>query len=185
MKQRRLEDGIAKLQSLLQSFPDDPFLQQDLKAAQETKALRDRTAIIETEIRALEALFRKGDARGVKDRASQLLQSYEEPRARELLGWANKTLSEVRGIQRGIDGSTRRWLWIGGIIVALALAVAIYLKIRPVTVEFRVQPREITFGYRLGGRCPNPVPSRSMGSHPIRYGSWPPAIPGSRSLPRK
>jgi hypothetical protein len=156
LMKRRLEDGIAKLQSLLQSFPDDLFLQQDLKAAQETKALRDRAAIIETEVRELEALFRKGDAQGVKDRASQLLQSYEEPRARELLGWANKTLSEVRGIRREIDGSTRRWLWISGITVALALAVAIYMKNRPVTVEFRVQPREITFAYQLGGPLPKP-----------------------------
>ena len=101
-------------------------------------------------------MFRKGDARGVKDRASQLLQRYEEPRARELLGWANKTLSELRGIRREIDGSTRRWLWIGGITVALALGVAIYMKNRPVPVEFRVQPREISFAYQVGGSLPKP-----------------------------
>jgi hypothetical protein len=157
VKQRRMDDAIAKLEALLKSFPEDPFLLQDLKAAQDTKALRDRAATVETEIRALEALFDKGDAQGVKDRASRFLEKYEEPRARELLNWATKTLSEVRGIRRKIDGTLRRALWIGGIAAALVLAIVFYLKTRTGSTdvtELGVQPAELTFTYQRGGPMP-------------------------------
>jgi serine/threonine-protein kinase len=168
LKQRRLEDAIAKLEALLKTFPDDLFLQQDLKAAQEAKALRDRAATVETEIRALEALFNRGDAQGVRDRASRFLEQYEEPRARELLNWANKTLADVRGMRRKMDGDRRRWIWIAGIAALLVAAIVIYVSTnRPapqqVSAEVRLRPAELTFTYERGGPLPKPANIDVMG----------------------
>ncbi len=51
----------------------------------------------------------------------------------------------------------RRALWIGGIVIALALAVVFYLKSRTGSTEVTelgVQPAELTFTYQRGGTVP-------------------------------
>jgi Sulfatase-modifying factor enzyme 1 len=83
--------------------------------------------------------------------AAHLAQQQIEPATQ-----APETLSKVRGIRREIDGSTRRWLWIGGIAVLLVLAVLLYLKMRPAERVLNVQPAELSFAYQRGGALPKP-----------------------------
>jgi serine/threonine-protein kinase len=152
MKQRRFEDAIEKARQLAAGFPEEPF-QQDLQAAIAARELRDRRLQVDAEIAEIEKLFHQGDAASVRARAEALLTSGEEPRARELLNWARKSLSELKVIKRKAAGPLRDWRWIAA---ALAVPIALFViwKIWPpaqaVVGELRIQPVELSFSYRRG-----------------------------------
>ena len=136
-------------------FPDDPFLAQDLEAARSAIKLRDSRAEVDAEVAELEALFRKGEAETVKKKAASLLQKHEEPRARELLAWANHTLAELKAIKQDAKRRPRWVLW--GVVAAGLLVVsslAYRLTVRPPASAIEVSPKDLTFEYRNGEGLP-------------------------------
>ena len=156
MKERRFEDTVNRALQLIQEFPEDPFLMQDLQAARSAIELRDRRLQVDAEIKQLETLFRAGDAAGVRRQAEQVLKKYEEPRARELLAWANKTLAELKDIRRETAPPRRTWLWVVAAVAVLLLVIAIYefATHQHGAVQFQVKPTELAFIYQIGGPAP-------------------------------
>jgi hypothetical protein len=153
MKQRRFEDAIEKARQLVGSFPEEPF-QQDLQAAISARDLRDRRQQVDAEIAELEKMFRQGDAASVRKGAEKLLESYPEPRARELLDWAKKTEQKVRSIKKKADGPRFDWRWIAAVVaLPIVLFAAWKLIPKPTTTppgELHITPTELSFSYRPG-----------------------------------
>jgi len=123
-----------------------------LQSATSAIALRDRRRHVEAEIDELEKLFRAGDASAVRARASQLLKQYQEPRAKELLDWANQTMAEAKSIRKEAAGPRPRWPWLAGAAAILVAVVVIVIlrERKPPVAKIAVRPSELTFIYRRG-----------------------------------
>jgi hypothetical protein len=166
----RLEEAIAIISRLLEDFPGDPALDADLKAIQAAKLLREERIRTDALINELEILFRNGDAEAVRRGAKQLYSNRKEPRAAELLDWAEKSIAQTREIRRK---SRRRGpiLIAGGIgVVAAVVVVAAIVGLPPAPAPITVQPEELAFSYAEGGSVPQPVSFRiKAGSRDQRW----------------
>jgi len=84
----KFDAAIRKLDELLSQFPHDRVLEEDRQSLAAAQKLREERLRIDKQLDALEKLYRKGDASGVREGAARLLAESENPRARELLEWA-------------------------------------------------------------------------------------------------
>ena len=154
----RFEDAIELLNKLLVQYPGDPLFTADLRIANETLELLKRRGEIDAQVAEIESLFKVGNAASVRKSARAMLAETEEPRARELLNWAERTLSQATAIRN--QGKNRKTLLYAGVGAVLAIAaLAIWPPpppppdpLSPVTVS----PSELTFHYRTGDTVPEP-----------------------------
>jgi serine/threonine-protein kinase len=144
-----LEAAIAALECLLQEFPDDPALLSDLAAVQSALVLREERRRMDSQIADLDILYRKGDAEAVRSGAKRILSRHKEPRASELLQWAEKSIAQGRQIRKKSRANQPVLLWGGG-IAALAIIVAVWAVRGPDRHPQRrldIQPEELAFSY--------------------------------------
>jgi serine/threonine protein kinase/predicted Zn-dependent protease len=144
------DEAIAKMEALLRSFPGDAVLLADLKSARETLILRQERARLESIIGELDNLYRKGNAKAVQRGARELLKKHKEPRAIELLEWADRSIKQAGEIRRQARNRRPALLWAG---LASGAALVLALIIWP-QEDITVQPDRLTFTYQRGGPIP-------------------------------
>jgi serine/threonine protein kinase len=147
-----LDEAIALLQP---AASNDPDAARDLQSAIEAKKLREQRSAIDAKIAVLEKHFRKGRALEVREGAQELLTTTEEPRARELLIWAQKSIAEATNIRvQGAGGKNRKIPFaIAGVLILTALAYVIWRRTIP-TNQIALAPQEIAFQFKNGDPLP-------------------------------
>jgi eukaryotic-like serine/threonine-protein kinase len=165
VRTRKFDEAAGLLRALLADFPNDPQLQEDLKSALGAKELQERREALDREVGQLEKLYRKGDARGVKEKASRLPPDLQDARIRELLDWAEKeTARQAHDQARESADSLRRrrqqrMVWGAAAAAALivALLIPLYIHYRRVQVILS-GPEQLSFSLPSG----SPRSSRSF-----------------------
>ena len=157
MKGGQFAEAIAKAEALVHDFPGDPLAQQDLQAAKSARQVRERGAELEAQIAELEALFHKGDSDAVRKRAKAILQTYDDPRAKELLKWADRSQTELKAIKREAAPAKdkKRLLYLATPIAIVLIVFGLYQWLKPGPAgQLRVTPRELSFHYWIGDAPP-------------------------------
>jgi Bacterial Ig-like domain (group 3) len=152
-----LGEAIARIQSLLEEFPGDQALMADLETIRGAKRLREERIRMDSLIGELDALFRKGDAEAVKRGAKEILSQHKEPRASELLDWAERSIAQTREIRRKSRARNPLMLWggIGGLVVIAGAAIVLgIIGKRWHPLEFDVEPADMVFSYLQGSQIP-------------------------------
>lgn len=145
-----LEAAIAGFQDILREYPDDPALLNDLAAVQSAVALREEHRRMDSQIAELDVLFRKGDAEAVRSGAKKILAEHNEPRASELLLWAEKSIAQARQIRKKSRASQRVFVWggIAALAIIIVAVVAIAGRRKPPAPRLSVEPAEFLFSSR-------------------------------------
>lgn len=157
LRDRQFDPAVRALQLLLKQFPGDPGLEDELQGALAAKARH----LMNERIAELEALYRKGRAAVVKEKALALLAEVEEPRARELLAWAESALQKrdeappSQFIPPSVPERERKKAGLAWVALAVVLAaggsVAYWLS-RPAhhPATLSLQPTDVAFDYNIG-----------------------------------
>ncbi len=130
LRRKLYQEAIDRYEYLLTQFPKDVQLEQDLVAAIAARERQERLEKIGAEIKRLEEFRRMGDAETVRAGSLALLQSQEDPRARELLAWAEAKLAGPQKVQTGWQGR-RLALVAAGLVAVVALGGAWMYVSRP------------------------------------------------------
>jgi len=155
LKREEFKEAIDKAEALAKDFPDDPVIRQDLQAAKSAMQVRAQSAELERQIAELEALFRKGDSDGVRKRAVKLLQKYDDPRAKELLRWANRSQTDLKALKIEARPKDRKLLyWLTPVLIVLIIVGVYKLVNPPVPGQLRANPPDVSFTYLIGGPLP-------------------------------
>jgi hypothetical protein len=101
LRANQFDAAIAAYRQLLQQFPKDAAIERDLQLALSSKKEFETKASLDAQVAQLEQLRQKGDAAGVAAGAKALLAREEDPRARQLLRWAESKLAEAEGGKKG------------------------------------------------------------------------------------
>jgi serine/threonine-protein kinase len=136
---RKLRDAITILEALLADFPGDSVLQEDLKSARGALELQEQREQLDREVALLEKLYRKGDARGIKERASALPPNVQDARVRELLLWATTELERPRQDSQRQSAESLRHKRKQRIILAAVIACGVLAAI-PIAMVLRPGP---------------------------------------------
>ena len=155
VRTRKFDDAIRSLEALQGEFPNDPILQEELKTAAGAKELQERREALNREVQQLEKLYRKGDARGVLERAGALAPDMQQDaRVRELLDWAQTELGRPRDEERqSADAlrAKRRQRVIFTVLAAAVVAVAILFWLMPKPGILSIRGSELSFDVSAGG----------------------------------
>ncbi len=132
IRNRQFDEAIQALDAMRQQFPGDSGIEEDLRSAWAAQGLQTERFQVNERVAKLEQYYRQGKPQLVKELAEEVLAKIEEPRARELLDWAEATLARPpSGIQPGIppaQSSRNRYLLGAGLAVILLVAIGIVLK---------------------------------------------------------
>lgn len=201
VRERAFIPAIRALDLLLKQFPGDPALEDELKAAFAAKELYEGRQRVNERVAELEALYRKGKAAAVKEQALALLAEVEEPRARELLAWAESALArreEERRIEPAAAPENRNkklwavWAGLGTLLAALSGWGLWLFLVSHGPPALNVKPADIAFEYKVGQ--PNLPPAQAVtvtsghSAHPwtvIASDQWVSAIPQGEKAPSK
>jgi tRNA A-37 threonylcarbamoyl transferase component Bud32 len=94
VKDAEFAPALEMLGPLLREFPKDASLYEAWRTAEASRRKRSDWLRVYEEVTEIEALYRKGKAWAVKDRALRLLKNLEEPRVRQYLNWADELLAK-------------------------------------------------------------------------------------------
>jgi len=158
------EEAIGQANEMLKQFPGDRSLLDDLDVAKSGNQIRLRRLEADSRIRDLEKLFRQGDAKAVRVKAERLLKDGEEPRARELMIWAERTLQEAAALHGEAKGPSKITRWVLGASIGAAIMVAGVVLVRnhyggPGMIQANLS--ELMFSYQQGQPLP-PVKTFAM-----------------------
>ena len=92
---REFDPAIRCLEALLQQFPDDLAIKEDLASASGAKALFAQRQWLDQQVQELEKLYRKGDPHGVKQQIGRFGAGITDPRIRELNDWADTEIARL------------------------------------------------------------------------------------------
>lgn len=95
--EQKFDAAIRLLEQLGEEFPQDESVRQRLRdaTAARNNATKSDSLRVYERMSELESLYAKGKARKVRDLALRLLAEVEQPRARELLQWAENMLAQA------------------------------------------------------------------------------------------
>lgn len=156
LAKHQFEEAAGRIRQMLVRFPDNGQLQMDLQAASGAEQLKKQRLKMDSQIAPLEAMFRAGNAEGVRKEAQRLLAEGEEPRVRELLIWAEDALRKAQKI-REARSQPKPWLWLAGGGVLAAILGGVYFSGNHgggSAAPLRVNPGEVSFNYQQGGSAP-------------------------------
>jgi hypothetical protein len=170
-RERKFDAAIRKLESLLQQFPQDPALEEELQLTLSTKALHTERLRVNERVAELEKLYRKGKAQSVREQATALLAEIEEPRARGLLEWAEQTIARPPSVDMMAPPRVHKnrapiWILAGAMLVA-AGAIVLWRFSFEHNDKLSVTPREVSFRYdQKDGRIPDALKIAVTSSNP-------------------
>jgi serine/threonine protein kinase len=169
-RERKFDAAIRKLESLLQQFPLDPALEEELQLTLSTKALHSERLRVNERVEELEKLYRRGKAQSVRDQATALLAEIEEPRARELLDWAEKMIARPPSVDMMAPPpakSNRAPIWIlAGVLLVVGTMVFWRFSLDH-RDKLSVTPGDLSFTYdQKKGRIPDPLKITVTSSNP-------------------
>ena len=95
LAKREFDPAIRCLEALLQQFPGDLAVKEDLASANGAKALFAQRQWLDQRVQELEELYRKGDPRAVKQQVGGLGTGKNDPRIRELNDWADAEIARL------------------------------------------------------------------------------------------
>lgn len=131
LAKREFDPAIQCLEQVLEQFPGDLAVKEDLASANGAKALFAQRQWLDRQVQELEKLYRKGDAHGVKQQVSRLGAGMTDPRIRELNDWADTEIARLaREVSResaeSLQSRRRRKIFIPiGIAAAAVLSVLV------------------------------------------------------------
>lgn len=97
LRANQFDAAIAAYQQLLRLYPKDTAIERDLQLAVSGKGEFETKASLDAQVAQLAQLRQRGDAAGVVAGAKALLSKEEDPRARQLLRWAESKIAEAEG----------------------------------------------------------------------------------------
>jgi len=158
LAKREFDAAIRCLEALLQEFPGDLAIKEDLASANGAKALFAQRHWLDQQVQELEKLYRKGDAHGVKQQIARLGAGIADPRIRELNDWADQEIARLahevsRESAESLQNKRRRrmFLPIGiGAAVVLSALVVWFVKSSGVTTGLTLSSSEIVFHIEAG-----------------------------------
>jgi tetratricopeptide (TPR) repeat protein/predicted Ser/Thr protein kinase len=124
IKERKYDAALRLLQPLVQEFRDDRSLEDAWRMAMTERASRSDWLEIYEQISEIEELYRRGKAEKVKERALRLLAYVEEPRVRQMLGWAEGQIA-LKPSRRVFFSMPRTADWPAILIGPAALAILV------------------------------------------------------------
>ena len=159
LEQGSLGEAISILEDLLEEFPNDPVIIADLEAIRTAKLLREERIRMDALIAELDVRFRIGDAEGVRRGAMEILSQHKEPRASELLDWAERSIAQTTEIRRKSRSYSpgAKWAAVGGAVLLGAAAIILWISLRG-PKKFAVEPATIVFSYQKGDPAPKSQP---------------------------
>jgi serine/threonine-protein kinase len=95
LAKREFDPAIRCLEALLQPFPGDLAIKEDLATATGAKALFAQRQWLDQQVQELEKLYRKGDPQAVKQQIARLGDGITDPRIRELNDWAGTEIARL------------------------------------------------------------------------------------------
>ena len=95
LSKREFDPAIRCLEALLQQFPGDLAIKEDLASANGAKALFAQRQWLDQQVQELEKLYRKGDPHGVNQQIGRLGAGVTDPRIRELNDWADTEIGRL------------------------------------------------------------------------------------------
>jgi serine/threonine protein kinase len=95
LTRREFDHAIRCLEVLLEQFPGDLAIKEDLASARGAKELFAQRQLLDQQVQELEKLYRKGDAQGVKQLVSRVGVRTQDPRVRELIDWADAEIARL------------------------------------------------------------------------------------------
>ena len=95
LAKREFDPAIQCLEALLQQFPGDLAVKEDLASATGAKALFAQRQWLDQQVQELEKLYRKGDPQAVKRQIARLGEGVTDPRIRELNDWADTEIARL------------------------------------------------------------------------------------------
>jgi serine/threonine-protein kinase len=158
LTKREFDRAIRCLEAVLQRFPDEIAVKEDLTAAVGAKELFAQRQQLDQLVQELERLYRKGDASGVKAQAGRAGVGVQDARIRELVEWADAEIS--RNAQEVARESTsilqqrrrRKTLLFAGLAAAAVLFTGSiwYLLLPDKPAVLRLSTSEIVFNIAGG-----------------------------------
>jgi hypothetical protein len=131
LARREFDPAIRCLEALLQQFPGDLAIREDLASATGAKHLFAQRQWLDQQVQELEKLYRKGDAHGVKQQIGRLGTGITDPRIRELNDWADTEIARLahevsRESAESLQNKRRRGMFLSiGIGVAAVLSALV------------------------------------------------------------
>jgi serine/threonine-protein kinase len=95
LAKRDFDSAIRCLESLLQQFPGDLAIKEDLASANGAKNLFTQRQWLDQQVQEIEKLYRKGDPHSVKQQIDRLGAGITDPRIRELHDWADQEIARL------------------------------------------------------------------------------------------
>lgn len=158
-RERNYDEVIKAAKAALARFPGDSLLQSQLSSAIAARELAERNKKIAAAILDLELLFQNGNVAEVHRTANEILALHEEPRARELLAWAEEALrrppvaaTDSNRSETGSEPSRVRRIgaWIGiAALIAISSGLWVYFSRRD-SEPLLVRPEALTFMHQEG-----------------------------------
>jgi serine/threonine protein kinase len=158
LSKREFDPAIRCLESLLQQFPGDLAIKEDLAAATGAKNLFAQRQWLDLQVQELEKLYRKGDPHGVKQQIGRLGAGITDPRIRELNDWAGQEIARLahevsREPAESLQNRRQRkiFLWIGiGAAAVLSALVVWFIKSSSGPAGLALSSSEIVFHIEAG-----------------------------------
>jgi len=95
LARREFDPAIRCLEALLQQFPGDLAIKEDLASATGARALFAQRQWLDQQVQELEKLYRKGEPQAVKQQIARLGEGVTDPRIRELNDWADTEIARL------------------------------------------------------------------------------------------